>query len=112
MAVEAREKREKRLADVPLNASELYWLLRTSVQKCDDLILHHHLSLFHGHSRLNQGRSRETFLLHEGKPLLREKRTLTYGIHSEERHEGSLNLGCICDRTVGGQRASSYERHL
>ena len=52
------------------------------------------------------------FLMHEGKPLLREKRTLTYSIHSEERHEGSLNQGCISDRTVGGQRASSYERHL
>ena len=51
------------------------------------------------------------FLLHEWKPLRREKRTLTCGIHSEERHEGSLNQGCICDRTVGGQSASSYERH-
>jgi hypothetical protein len=52
------------------------------------------------------------FLMHEGKPLLREKRTLTYGIDPEERHEGSLKQGCISDRTVGGQSASSYERHL
>jgi hypothetical protein len=101
------------IAAIVTSLSVLYWLPRTSVQKCDDLILHHHhLSLFYGHSRLNQGRSREMFLLHEGKPLLREKRTLTYCIHSEERHEGSLKQGCICDRTVGGQSASSYERHL
>ncbi len=52
------------------------------------------------------------FLMLKRKPLLREKRTLTYVIHLEEQHEGSLNQGCICDRTVGGQRASSYERHL
>ncbi len=40
------------------------------------------------------------FLMHEEKPLLREKRTLTHGILSEERHEGSLKQGCISDKTV------------
>jgi hypothetical protein len=52
------------------------------------------------------------FLMLERKPLLQEKRILTYGIHSQERHEGSLNQGCISDGTVGEQRASSYERHV